>query len=139
MVNVWDWFDKIYCGTVLSSQERRYVMAQQFDELGMQVEWIIGEQVEGVQERHLATTDNHLAAYRDALAHGYKKILVMEDDCQFLANQTLQNSLNELDTLLYWDICYLGAYLYGNTIEVGKANLLRVTKAVWLTGYAISD
>jgi hypothetical protein len=139
MANVWDWFDKIYCGTVASSTERRHTMAHQFSELGMRVHWIVGEQAETPEQRHLATTDNHLTAYRDALKNGYKKVLVMEDDCEFLNISTLQNSLDELDDLRYWDICYLGAYLYGHTIEISKANLLRVTKAVWLTGYVISD
>lgn len=139
MSNVWNWFDHIYCGTIPKSVNRQQFMEKQSDKLGMIFTWIVGELVKGEQERHLATTENHLAAYRDALAQGYGRVLVMEDDCEFLNTDTLQSSLNGLDTLNHWGICYLGAYLYGNTIEVSRANVLRVTKAVWLTGYVISE
>lgn len=65
----------------------------------------------------LSCTDNHLQIYRKALANGYQRICVFEDDVFVSSlNQNIFQEINDFLDTHVWDILYLGHFPW----KIGK-------------------
>ena len=126
-----EFFDKIYCINLDRRPDRWRNSFNQFDKLGMDVKRISA--VDGsvkrfpriptvkqdkdrefypddtnIKPEEAAITYSHKIMLMDAIANGYDKILMLEDDCQFtddFSNKFTQ-TVNELPE--DWDLFYLG-------------------------------
>jgi len=109
-----EYFDKIYCINLERRPDRKAESQAQFDALGLDVEFI-----KAVDGKELAPPDkintgelgcilSHVKIYKDAEAKGYKRILILEDDCVF------ENGINELfkeyikEVPKDWGLLYFG-------------------------------
>ncbi len=97
MININEYFDKIYCLNLTKRKDRMETMNERFNKMGIKAERfraIPGEIVNDFflnkvkneinsyfkNANYIATTLSHLAIMRDALDNGYKRILILEDD-----------------------------------------------------------
>jgi glycosyl transferase family 25 len=82
---------------------------------------------------------SHTQIMRISLSKGYKKILILEDDAEFIDNfnELFENDINELEKLK-WDMFFLGANHKNKPISVSK-HLLKLMGAYTTHAYIIKD
>lgn len=106
----WDFFDEIYCITLVDRPDRRESAEQQFRRVGLanRVEFFIVERDSGNPERGIYVS--HLACIRKGLQAGAKYILVFEDDVAFdrFSSVRLDECVGFLKKHARWDILFLG-------------------------------
>lgn len=136
MSNPFDYFQKIYCCTIPQNVERITFMTNQAIKFNFAIQFVIGTYSPGSQT---AVTENHLAAYRDALKNGYSRVLVLEDDCEFLPEiENLELVLKEWEVLasalVGRGILYLGGWVMGANYKA-TPHLNQVSKITCLHSY----
>lgn len=96
-------------------------MSNQAIKFNFPIEFVIGKIDSG---NPLAVTENHLKCYQDALAHGFERVLVLEDDCEFLPEiENLEEVLKEWEYLgpkITSGILYLGGWIMGENHPVSN-------------------
>jgi len=131
-MDILKYFDKVYCIN-MDKRPDRWVQAQkEFDKIGItkQVErWSGIENVDG----NLGCTLSHLSIIKHCKEHGFKNVLIFEDDVLFVEHDTtkLEKAFNELFELGNWDLFYIGA-----TIDPNVSFFNRVTKNILRTNFA---
>lgn len=136
MSNSFDYFQKIYCCTIPTNTDRITFMSNQATKLDFTIQFITGKIDSG---NPLAVTENHLKCYRDALEKGFERVLVLEDDCEFLPEiENLEAVLREWNFLREedrrTDILYLGGWVMDVNTPV-TAHLNHVSRITCLHSY----
>ncbi len=113
-----DYFDKVVVINLDKRTDRLEKITEQLDDLGITFERFSA--IDGTGKNPmLANRDSHLQVWRENLG---KKILVLEDDAQFVDN--FQERFDQVIQTLpeNWDVFYLGALLDKMTGKVIKVN-----------------
>ena len=144
-----EFFDKIYCVNLDRRKDRWNHAFDQFDKLGLNVKRIsavdgsvkkfnkvksvdpnkMEESLDGhryISPAEAGITFSHKTILMDAIANGYDKILMLEDDCQFTDNFLNKFTQTTSELPEDWDLFYLGGqYWLGDPI--GYSNRLNKT------------
>jgi GR25 family glycosyltransferase involved in LPS biosynthesis len=113
-----DYFDKVVVINLDKRTDRLENITKQLDDLGITFERF--SSIDGTGKNPIiAGRDSHLQVWRDNLG---KKILILEDDAQFVDN--FQDRFDQVIQTLpeNWDVFYLGALLDKMTGKVIKVN-----------------
>lgn len=115
MSNPFEYFQRIYCCTIPTNLDRIAFMTAQATKFDFPIIFKTGKIDSG---NPLAVTENHLKCYRDALENGFERVLVLEDDCEFLPEiENLEMVLKEWEllgsALVGRHILYLGGWVMG--------------------------
>ncbi len=114
-LGVWDYFDRIYCISLISRPDRRQAAEREFAAVGLADKVIFhlvaknqADQVEGIYLSHLACLGMGLAA-------GAERILVFEDDILFtnFAPDRLDAACRALQAKADWQAFFLGCLSRG--------------------------
>lgn len=136
-INPFAWFDGIYVLTTPGYPERKRYMFEQFNAMRAEYGWdfwvdeVAGEYVSVYDDamKNQAIISGHLEIYRRALMLKQYKVLVMEDDCEYLPEVlTLRETLEDLDKEIYWDVFYPGGMLYTQTYKTHSKRLRRISR-----------
>lgn len=136
MSNAFDYFQKVYCCTIPTNTDRITFMSNQAIKCNFPINFVTGKIDSG---NPLAVTENHLKCYRDALEKGFERVLVLEDDCEFLPEiENLEMVLKEWDllesALVGRHILYLGGWVMGENYKA-TPHINQVTKITCLHSY----
>ncbi|EFN88897.1 Glycosyltransferase 25 family member [Harpegnathos saltator] len=88
---------------------------------------------------------SHYVIWQKVLEHGYKDVMVLEDDVRFepFFRQKVRYVLTELSDLdIKWDLVYLGRKRLMESAESriqGSKFLVRATYSYWTLGYILSN
>ncbi|GLG96306.1 Glycosyltransferase 25 family member [Gryllus bimaculatus] len=163
-------FDRIYMINLLRRPERRERMQHCFDELGLQVTVLnavdgrklnaslLGEQdihmmpdyQDPYHKRPLTMGEvgcflSHYNIWKEVLAHGDQKVMVLEDDIRFepFFRQKVARLMAELESLnIDWDLVYLGRKRLQEADEPwveGAHLLVHAGYSYWTLGYLLSN
>jgi GR25 family glycosyltransferase involved in LPS biosynthesis len=113
-----DYFDKVVVINLDKRVDRLEKITEQLDDLGITFERFSA--IDGTGKNPIiAGRDSHLQVWRDNLG---KKVLILEDDAQFVDN--FQDRFDQVIQTLpeNWDVFYLGALLDKMTGKVIKVN-----------------
>ncbi|XP_011701587.1 PREDICTED: glycosyltransferase 25 family member isoform X2 [Wasmannia auropunctata] len=161
--------DRIYMINLLRRPVRRKRMQRLFDELGIRAETI--DAVDGrilnestlkkwgvipmpgysdpYHKRPMTMGEigcflSHYVVWQKVLEHGYKRVMVLEDDVRFepFFRQKVDYVLAELSDLgLEWDLIYMGRkkLMKSESPVKGSKFLVRAGYSYWTLGYILSE
>lgn len=147
MSNVFDFFDKIYCINLVTDHERKTVMKDQFDKLGIQdrINWRSAPRpYAGYYSSNykfageFGVVLSHLKALTDAISSDIVNgIAIFEDDVYFDSDthNLLQRTLDDVPD--DWDVLYLGGRPL-KKVEHVRGNIYKVDKFTSAMSYCIS-
>ncbi|XP_014487037.1 PREDICTED: glycosyltransferase 25 family member isoform X2 [Dinoponera quadriceps] len=162
--------DHIYMINLLRRPERRGRMQRLFKELGIRAEIIdavdgrtlnesilkewgvkpMPEYADPYHKRPMTMGEigcflSHYVIWQKVLEHGYKDVMVLEDDVRFepFFRQKVRYVLTELSDLgVEWDLIYLGRKRLMESEESriqGSKFLVRAAYSYWTLGYVLSE
>ncbi|XP_011877481.1 PREDICTED: glycosyltransferase 25 family member isoform X1 [Vollenhovia emeryi] len=161
--------DRIYMINLLRRPERRKRMQTLFKELGIRAEIIDAVDGRTLNESSLKESGvvpmpeysdpyhkrpmtmgeigcflSHYFVWQKVLEHGYKSIMVLEDDVRFepFFRQKVDYVLAELSDLgIEWDLIYMGRkrLVKSENLVNGSKFLVRAGYSYWTLGYILSD
>ncbi|CAK5101296.1 unnamed protein product [Meloidogyne enterolobii] len=161
-------FDQIYLINLARRPERLNKMAQILRLVGMKFERFEAVDGQNLTKRQLDSLNflpgyldpwhkrpmklgeigcflSHYKVWKDVVANGYDRAIVLEDDMKFTQNGTL--ILNKMvqdlmKTRLDWDFIYFGRKINNKAIPEffvpGHSHLSTISYSYWTIGYAIS-
>lgn len=115
-------FEKHYCINLDTRPERKALMQKQFAELGIEVEFFPAVNGNLINHKNISSRHtpgmvgcflSHRAVWIDAAGHGYKSIMVWEDDAKPLPNFNILFDRAFPKIPIDWDFAYLGHTHYG--------------------------
>lgn len=113
----WDFFDKIYCISVVERSDRRQEAMAQFAGVGLarKVEFVIVPK-DPPESCARGIYDTHMRCMQQALAAGAEHILIFEDDIVFerYAPEILRDCTAFLAAQRQWHILFLGCMVSGS-------------------------
>jgi glycosyltransferase involved in cell wall biosynthesis len=130
LIDINKYFDKIYCINLDRRQDKWNIVSKKFDKLEIQVERFSGIDGNTIPTTELAKYNtinkyevgcmlSHYRIIQDAKVHGYKRILILEDDILFIENFN-QVFSDKIGNFPEWRMLYLGATQYQwNDLEFG--------------------
>lgn len=116
-----EYFDKIYVLSLKRNIDRRKLITQRLETVGIQFEffdacdgqilnhvWKKMENSNFTTPNYVACSISHLSIYNDALSRGFKRILILEDDVK--PHKDIQNLFNAFKHQIPedYDLLYLG-------------------------------
>jgi len=106
----WDYFDKVYCISLDTRQDRQKEAKSQFGKVGLsdKVEFVIVKKHPLNSEQGIY--ESHLLCIKKGITAGAANILIFEDDIIFegFNPYLLQNCINFLSTDKNWNILFFG-------------------------------
>lgn len=138
-----DYFDKIYCINLDKRTDRWEEVKNQFEKHNLQVERFsaIEGNPTGIETKivpgHAGCVLSHLKVIKDAKEKNYKKILVLEDDVEFIDDlqERFKIYINQVPD--DWDMIYFGGNHNGIPLEMVSDNVGRTKKTYTTHAYAI--
>jgi len=133
------YFDHIYCVTVYNFYDRHELAKKQL--CGIEFEWILSPPAntliptEKLTQSELSVMLGHLSCIWNARLHGYKKVVIWEDDGIFTASEDeMEQFLNAVPQ--GWDCLYMGDASWDNSIWKMTINPVSeyVNKILWGNG-----
>lgn len=159
-----NYFDKIYCLSLVSQIERRETMNRLKKKFNIEFEFfnaIPGNLMYNIWEKlkpshfynsnYVACALSHLSIYQNALDRGFNRILIIEDDIliRFDVEEYFNNIINQLQSIPDWDLLYLAwiplnedqsLWTYGNIDSNLKTQNIFKAKGLWSgMGYGINN
>ncbi len=103
-----------------------------------------GERFEAIQRKPgiVGCGYSHLAVLKLARDRGYKEILIMEDDFQFVVSPERMKQIFELLSSTPFDVCMLGYnlhYTHGNYLSAQRLEMHRVRYAQTASAYIVKN
>lgn len=128
--------DHIYCINLERSKDRRLNMENQFEKLGLDVEFFKAcDGKEVGKDGKFGCGQSHLWIYDDILKKGYNNAIIFEDDAILCSN--LKEEIEELpEPPEDWDIFYLIKYA---EIKESTVGIFNKGKCLSTSGYIISN
>ena len=112
-LNVWDYFDRIYCISLEKREERRQSAAASFAEVGLtgKVEFVLVQPHPSNIEQGMY--ESHMTCLRKGLEAGAERIVVFEDDIIFdrFDAEHFQQCIQFLEKKTDWKVLLLGALI----------------------------
>ena len=112
----WEYFDKIYCISLIERSDRRKEAKAQFDAVGLldSVEFVIVKKHPFDCEQGIF--ESHLLCMKKGLSAGADNIVIFEDDICFdrFDPRVLGSSIDFLSTEPDWKILFLGCMVKGS-------------------------
>jgi GR25 family glycosyltransferase involved in LPS biosynthesis len=118
-MNINNYFDKIVCINLERRKDRWAEMNKQFSKHGLEVirinavngnpmGWTRGKDFPGNKDGALGCTASHVNVYKMAKENGWKSVLIIEDDCEFIdnLNSVFEKAISTLPE--DWDLLYFG-------------------------------
>ncbi len=106
-VHLWEFIDKIVYINLDHRQDRRNVMAKFFEEGGMPSNKIIRFSAVKHQRGDIGCLASHTELLRMAKKEGWKNVLILEDDLQWINLESAYRQLVELVAKPKWDVILL--------------------------------
>ncbi len=114
---VWDFFDRLYCISLRSRDDRRQSALNEFAKVGLadRVEFIIVDRVSDDFEREVY--ESHMLCLQKGLAAGANHIVIFEDDVEFdrFDSKRLKKCTEFLKQHSGWKVFLLGALIRSST------------------------
>lgn len=149
-------FDKIYCINLLERPDRKQLVQERFDKLGIEVEFLNAVKfgfanniiqsnlfnfLNKNQPNEFGCTLSHYQCIKKAYLQGYNNVLIFEDDVKFYKNfnNIIEQKLNNVPD--NWDLLYLysGIWLWNENHQWVVENELLTSNECWTAlGYAIN-
>ena len=104
---LWDFIDKIVYINLDHRQDRRDVMSKFFHEGGMPEDKIIRFSAVKHERGSIGCLDSHTQVLRMAKQEGWKNVLILEDDLQWINLESGYRQLTELISKPKWDVILL--------------------------------
>lgn len=131
---IWNCIDKIFIISLDEHYDRYIQTLRELSLLDIPLNKI--ERIQAVNNKinpTIGCTTSHLNVLKSCISHGYKNVLICEDDICFISNTNLiLNSIQEFfDSNYVYGICFLSASYYGEIISHDK--LLNRSKQICTT------
>ena len=134
----WNFFDKIYCISLVQRQDRQQSACQEFAAAGLleRVEFVLVEK--HGQNPEQGIFESHLLCLEKGLAAGAETILIFEDDILFngFQEEDLEHACQGLADYPSWDGLFLGCIVTGMGTTSCRA-LKRISYRCLTHAYAI--
>lgn len=137
--SVWNFFDRLYCVSLRSREDRRQSALKEFSKVGLadRVEFVLGEphpynMEEGVYE-------SHMLCLRKGLEAGAKHIVIFEDDVEFdrFDSERLRSCTEFLQQHPQWKVFLIGA-LIRSSRKTSNPSVQKVTYQSLTHAYALN-
>ena len=125
---MWDFLDKVVYINLDHREDRRQIMQTLFDE--GQVPPGKVHRFSAIKHKYgiIGTAYSHIGILQLAKQEGWKRVLILEDDMQWVDFKSNYKKLEDLVTTPNWDVCMIGG-LYLKTTDI------KVNMALWTNGY----
>jgi GR25 family glycosyltransferase involved in LPS biosynthesis len=139
LLNCWDYFDRIYCISLLERPDRREKARREFSRVGLadKVEFLIVRRhpddcEQGIYESHLTCIKNGIEA-------GAGRILIFEDDIVFdrFSSSGLKDSIDFLSQHPTWSALFFGCLVAGAR-KTRYKNILKIKYRSLTHAYVLS-
>jgi len=112
-INVWDFFDRLYCVSLREREDRRQSALKEFSKVGLadKVEFVLGERDHYNMEQ--GVYESHMTCLQKGLEAGAKNIVIFEDDVEFdrFDPERLKSCTEFLKQHYEWKVLLLGALI----------------------------
>jgi len=112
----WEFFDRVYCISLVNRTDRRAEAQKQFEKVGLQdkVEFVVVQK--NIENPEKGIYDSHIACIRKGLQAGASRILIFEDDIFFdrFDTTTLSRCIDFLSACPEWNLLHLGCLVRGS-------------------------
>ena len=112
-INVWDFFDRLYCVSLREREDRRQSALKEFSKVGLadKVEFVLGERDQYNMEQ--GVYESHMTCLQKGLEAGAKNIVIFEDDVEFdrFDPERLKSCTEFLKQHHEWKVLLLGALI----------------------------
>lgn len=126
-------FDKIYCINLDDRPDRWDLAQKEFESVGIK-NYVRFSAIKNTERGAFGCRDSHVAVIRDAKMNDYKRILILEDDFNFInKDQDLFKKVLEQIGTINYDIFYLGA-----TVERNMGRFRKITENIVNTNFAFT-
>lgn len=144
-----EFFDKGYYINLDRRPDRKAIFEQEMGQYGL-VDFLERRSAEDAELAPQVEYKQHFCSYSfyqtfvDAQKHGYDRIVVFEDDFQFvntdgtLGIENIEKGLDQLDKISGWDIVYFGGYIFDKEVDQVAPNLLKANTVLTLHGFGVS-
>jgi hypothetical protein len=140
LASAWDFFDKVYCISLVARNDRRELAEKQFahSHLLELVEFVIVDKLQSNPEQGIFAS--HLLCLNRGLAAGAQHILIFEDDVFFrnIDFPGLADACAELERMDNWDGLFLGCLTSGSS-KTGTKSLVRIKYSCLAHAYALNQ
>jgi len=141
MIN--SYFDKIYCINLDRRPDKWAISEAEFRKHGLAVERFPGVDGQMLNAKTIVDGGNrgcslsHVGVLRDIIARGYERVLVLEDDVEFIPNvqEYFDNNVRHIPA--QWDMLYLGGNHLETPVPINEA-ISRITRTYTTSHYAIT-
>lgn len=136
----WEFFDQVYCISILNRTERRAEAQKQFEKVGLRdkVEFVLVEKNVKCPEKGIY--ESHLACIRKGLQAGASRILIFEDDVIFdrFNINTLSQCINFMSESPEWNILHFGC-LVRSSRKTNNPSVLKISYRCLTHAYVINN
>ena len=107
---MWEFVDKVVYINLDHREDRRKIMQSFFDEAQIPAEKI--HRFSGIKHKVgiVGCAQGHIGILKMAKANNWKRVLILEDDLQWVNFEENYNKLELLVTTTKWDVCMLGGF-----------------------------
>lgn len=134
----WNFFDKIYCISVVTREDRRQEARKQFEKVGLQnkVEFVLVEK--NIENPEKGIFDSHIACIRKGLQADASRILIFEDDIVFdrFDTDTLSHCIDFMSVSEEWNILHFGCIVRGSR-KTANPSVLEISYRALTHAYVI--
>ena len=129
---MWEFLDKVIYINLDHREDRREIMKKLFDDAQIPEEKVL--RFSAIKHHYgiIGTALSHIGVLKLAKEEGYKRILILEDDMEWVDFETNYSKLEELISTNTWDVCMLaGLYL--------KTTPPKINMALWTNAYMVQS
>lgn len=138
MVSDWDFFDKIYCISLVERPDRRQAALAQFSRVGLdeRVEFVIVPRHPSDCEQGIY--ESHLLCMTKGLQSGAEHILIFEDDIEFdrFSPEVLRGCIDFLAQDPDWHMLFLGCMVKGSR-RTSNPSVIKIRYRSLTQAYAV--
>jgi glycosyl transferase family 25 len=129
---MWEFLDKVIYINLDHRQDRRDIMKKLFEDGKIPEEKVLRFSAIKHEYGIIGTALSHIGVLKLAKEQGYKRILILEDDMEWVDFETNYAKLEELVSNNSWDVCMIsGLYL--------KTTPPKINMALWTNGYIVQS
>lgn len=146
MSSIGKYFDKVFCINLDRRPDKWELCVKEFEKAGLTVERISA--VDGndlvlpagcrITAPEMGCSMSHVKVLRKMLAEGLEKVLILEDDTEFMDDVNVQFDKCIMKVPMNWDMLYLGGNHVRPLAMLNDNNVGRVTRTYTTSHYGIS-
>jgi len=140
-MNIYDFFELIYCINLTSRRDRARKMKREFIKIGINQKAKLISATLDARSPSRGCAFSHISCIKKAQKLGAKNVLILEDDIEFIEppfTETVKAALGQLQNYPNWDILFLSCLLTSPSYLI-EPNLIKVAGAYTPHAYCVNS